>query len=158
MSTQEEPTQEQSAVIFVPNFWDNGNDGGRVMTPEELEKYRPVNGHPVEEMKELAVEIEGAGHLLDLCEEHFEGQAYSKPAMVAEYIGRADDEKLLEDMRRSLRRAFRMARGSAPESIDAGDRIHLKRLWEDLRADLDEAEKHLDLARTYHVQMDGDDD
>jgi len=140
---------DKDTAIFVPNSWDNGEDGGRVTTPEELEKFRLIDGHAVEEMMDLAVEIKSADHLRDLCEEHFEGDAYSIPATFAEYRDRASREKLLDDARRELRMAFYMARGEAPSEIDGATGQSLRGLMKDLRADLDESEFHLSRARSF---------
>ena len=140
---------DKDTAIFVPNSWDDGEDGGRVTTPRELETFRPVDGHAVDEMMELAVEIQSEDHLRDLCDEHFESAPYSLFAMVGEYRDRASDEKLLEDARSELRMAYRMARGNAPAEIDGADLQTLERLWRYLRDDLDEAESHLSRAKSF---------
>jgi len=151
-SDKEEP--DRDTVIFVPAAWNQSSSGGRVTTPKELEKKRAGDAYPVDEMLGLATEIESADHLRELCEEHFDSDAYSLFALLDEYCTRASEEKLLEGFRSEVLLAFVLARGEVPSSINEKSKSWLERTWKNLRADLDEAAVHLDRAKRFWTALD----
>ena len=145
---------DKDTVIFVPDSWNQSSSGGRVTTPRELEKKRAGDAYPVDDMLSLATEIESADHLRELCEEHFDSDAYSLFALMDEYCVRASDEKLLEDFRSEVLLAHVLARGEVPSSINEKSKNWLEGTWKNLRTDLEEAGVHLDRAKWFWTALD----
>lgn len=143
MSTQ---AIDSDTVIFVPQSWDRGDDGGRVTTPEELESLRPVDGHPVDEMLDLAIEIKSENHLAEVLNEHFEGSAYSYAQKRLEYMERASDEKLVADYRHRICSALMLIRGEVSDRVRGADLETLREVHQDLQEDIYSAQETLDCA------------
>lgn len=157
--TEEDQSIDDYTVVFVPyrEIPDavkklGTATGGTVTTPREIKRTGEIR--PSGEMIDAAVEIESERHLLELLDEHFEGEAFSVFVKLNEYMERASDEKLIEDLRGRLSEALALTRGHVPDRVKNGDLETLEEYRSGLQGDIDVAQDNLDVADSYRRHID----